>query len=71
MTAAAFAGRHPPRFRAVLHDQTAGQGTGLGLDIVWRIVTEEHGGTITVESVPGNTAFRVSLPLAGPKEQAS
>jgi len=42
-----------------------GSGTGLGLDIVWRIVTEEHGGTIEVESVPGNTVFRASLPLTG------
>jgi signal transduction histidine kinase len=42
-----------------------GQGTGLGLDIAWRIVTEEHGGTIEAESSPGNTVFRVSLPLAG------
>jgi PAS domain S-box-containing protein len=41
-----------------------GAGTGLGLDIAWRIVTEEHGGTIEVESVPGNTVFRVSLPVA-------
>ena len=41
-----------------------GSGTGLGLDIAWRIVTEEHGGTIAVESVPGNTVFRVSLPIA-------
>jgi signal transduction histidine kinase len=41
-----------------------GQGTGLGLDIVWRIVTEEHGGTIEAESTPGNTVFRVRLPLA-------
>ncbi len=41
-----------------------GSGTGLGLDIVWRIVTEEHGGTIEAESLPGNTVFRVSLPVA-------
>jgi PAS domain S-box-containing protein len=41
-----------------------GSGTGLGLDIVWRIVTDEHGGTIEAESVPGNTVFRVSLPIA-------
>jgi len=40
-----------------------GQGTGLGLDTVWRIVTEEHGGTIDVESRPGRTVFRVGLPL--------
>jgi PAS domain S-box-containing protein len=41
-----------------------GSGTGLGLDIVWRIVTEEHRGTIEVESTPGNTVFRVTLPLS-------
>jgi PAS domain S-box-containing protein len=41
-----------------------GSGTGLGLDIVWRIVTDEHGGTIEAESVPGNTVFRVALPIA-------
>lgn len=41
-----------------------GSGTGLGLDIAWRIVTEEHGGSIAVESEPGNTVFRVSLPIA-------
>jgi PAS domain S-box-containing protein len=40
-----------------------GVGTGLGLDMAWRIVTEEHGGTIDVESSPGRTVFRVTLPL--------
>jgi PAS domain S-box-containing protein len=40
-----------------------GSGMGLGLDTVWRIVTEEHHGTIEVDSVPGRTVFRVSLPL--------
>lgn len=40
-----------------------GQGTGLGLDIVWRIVTQEQGGAIDVESTPGRTVFRVSLPM--------
>ncbi|MGI8484727.1 MAG: two-component system sensor histidine kinase NtrB [Thermomicrobiales bacterium] len=40
-----------------------GQGTGLGLDTAWRIVTEEHGGMITVESKPGQTLFRITLPL--------
>lgn len=41
-----------------------GQGTGLGLDTAWRIVTEEHQGMIEVESWPGHTVFKVSLPLA-------
>lgn len=41
-----------------------GQGTGLGLDIVKRII-QKHKGTVTVESQPGRTEFRVALPLAG------
>lgn len=40
-----------------------GAGTGLGLDTVWRIVTEEHGGTVQVESEPGRTEFRVEIPI--------
>jgi PAS domain S-box-containing protein len=40
-----------------------GQGTGLGLDIAWRIVTQEHNGMIDVDSRPGETTFRVSLPF--------
>ncbi len=40
-----------------------GAGTGLGLDTAWRIVSEEHGGTIVAESEPGRTTFRVSIPI--------
>jgi two-component system, OmpR family, sensor kinase len=36
--------------------------TGLGLAIVHAVV-EAHGGVVTVESKPGNTVFRVELPL--------
>ena len=38
-----------------------GQGTGLGLDIVRRLV-QHNDGTIEVDSLPGRTEFRVALP---------
>ncbi|MFO0591162.1 MAG: protoglobin domain-containing protein [Polyangiaceae bacterium] len=41
---------------------TKPRGTGLGLSIVHRIVSD-HGGTITFESRPGHTVFRVMLPI--------
>ncbi|HYM05795.1 MAG TPA: ATP-binding protein [Terriglobales bacterium] len=40
-----------------------GEGTGLGLDTVMRIV-KKHRGTIQVSSKPGDTRFQVFLPLA-------
>lgn len=40
-----------------------GEGTGLGLDISWRIVVNKHHGTLQVDSVPGDTRFQVLLPL--------
>jgi signal transduction histidine kinase len=41
-----------------------GEGTGIGLDIVRRIV-QGHSGEIDVNSQPGRTTFRVQMPLAG------
>ncbi len=43
-----------------------GTGTGLGLEIVHRIVTQKFGGAISVESKPGLTRFIVRLPLTSP-----
>ena len=40
-----------------------GQGTGLGLDIVRRLVRNNEG-DLSVESAPGRTEFRVELPMA-------
>jgi signal transduction histidine kinase len=40
-----------------------GTGTGLGLIISNRIVADRHGGEIEFESRPGETRFRVRLPL--------
>jgi signal transduction histidine kinase len=43
-----------------------GQGTGLGLDISWRIVVNRHGGDLRLVSEPGDTRFQVRLPLHEP-----
>jgi signal transduction histidine kinase len=43
-----------------------GKGTGLGLDIAQRIITEHHGGTITIHSHPGETTLAVRLPHQPP-----
>jgi signal transduction histidine kinase len=40
-----------------------GKGTGLGLDIVRRLV-QRHNGQIELESRPGRTEFRVTLPMS-------
>ncbi len=56
----------PPEIKAKIFEpffttKPAGEGSGLGLDIVKKIV-DKHGGHIEVESEPGKTAFRVWLP---------
>jgi signal transduction histidine kinase len=51
-------------FDAFFTTKGPGAGTGLGLDISFRIVVHEHGGNLElVESQPGRTVFRVELPL--------
>ncbi len=57
----------PPEIRERIYDpffttKGVGEGTGLGLDIVRRIV-QWHRGEIDVDSRPGRTEFRVSLPF--------
>ena len=47
-----------------------GQGTGLGLDLAWRVIVEKHRGTIEVQSKPGDTRFIVCLPLQAPAPEA-
>ena len=55
---------HPDRiFEPFFTTKPVGQGTGLGLDIAYRIVTRRHGGTIRVDSKPGQTSFQVRLPF--------
>jgi signal transduction histidine kinase len=42
-----------------------GKGTGLGLDVVNRIVVGQHHGSVKLTSVPGQTVFIVCLPITG------
>ncbi|NUP35331.1 MAG: histidine kinase [Streptomycetaceae bacterium] len=66
----------PPDIRDRIFDpffttKPVGEGTGLGLDISWRIVVGKHHGDLRVESAPGDTRFQVRLPLTasdGPGE---
>jgi signal transduction histidine kinase len=58
----------PPEIKDRIFDpffttKPVGEGTGLGLDISWRIVVNKHHGSLRVDSVPGDTRFQVLLPL--------
>jgi signal transduction histidine kinase len=53
-------------FEPFFTTKPVGQGTGLGLDISYRIVVNGHGGDITLTSQPGDTQFRVRLPMTEP-----
>jgi signal transduction histidine kinase len=53
-------------FEPFFTTKPVGQGTGLGLDICFRIVVTRHHGDLQVHSVPGDTHFQVRLPLTGP-----
>jgi len=58
----------PPEIRERIFEpffttKPVGEGTGLGLDITWRIVVNKHHGELTLESSPGDTRFRVRLPV--------
>lgn len=53
----------PRIFEPFFTTKPVGSGTGLGLDISYRIVVHKHHGDIRVHSEPGDTVFRVLLPL--------
>ena len=61
----------PPEIQTKIFDpffttKPIGEGTGLGLDTVYRIV-RKHRGNVSVVSSPGNTCFRVRLPIQNPR----
>jgi signal transduction histidine kinase len=53
-------------FEPFFTTKEVGKGTGLGLDIAWRIVVGRHGGEIRLESEPGDTRFTILLPVRRP-----
>ena len=61
----------PPEVREKLFSpffttKPAGEGTGLGLSISHDIIVKQHGGSIEVDTQPGEfTEFRIVLPRAG------
>ena len=50
-------------FEPFFTTKPVGRGTGLGLDVSWRIVVQRHGGDLRLVSEPGDTRFQVRLPL--------
>ena len=56
-------------FEPFFTTKPVGEGTGLGLDIAWRIVVNKHHGDLGVESAPGDTRFQVRLPIQPQTQQ--
>jgi signal transduction histidine kinase len=66
----------PPEIKSRIFEpffttKPVGSGTGLGLDISWRIVVNKHHGDLSVESVPGDTRFRVRIPLTPATQEST
>ncbi|MEJ8639289.1 MULTISPECIES: ATP-binding protein [Streptomyces] len=61
----------PRIFEPFFTTKPVGEGTGLGLDISYRIVVNKHHGDIRVDSQPGDTRFRVCLPITPPSDDDS
>lgn len=50
-------------FEPFFSTKEVGKGTGLGLDISWRIMVKKHKGDLRVVSSPGDTRFQARIPL--------
>lgn len=57
-------------FEPFFTTKPVGEGTGLGLDISFRIVVNKHAGDIDVESEPGRTTFTLRIPFERPERAA-
>jgi signal transduction histidine kinase len=62
----------PPEIRSRVFEpffttKDIGKGTGLGLDIAWRIIVGRHGGELRIDSEPGDTRFIAVLPHRPPE----
>ncbi len=55
-------------FEPFFTTKPVGEGTGLGLDISWRIVVNKHHGDLRLISEPGDTRFQIRLPLVPPTD---
>jgi signal transduction histidine kinase len=58
----------PKKIQSKIYDpffttKPPGEGTGLGLNISYNIIVQKHKGTIDVQSNPGETCFKIKLPL--------
>jgi signal transduction histidine kinase len=63
----------PPEVRQRIFEpffttKPVGQGTGLGLDVSYRVIVQRHHGDIAVHSQPGDTHFQVFLPTSEPPQ---
>lgn len=66
----------PPEIQARIFEpffttKGVGEGSGLGLDIVRRIIVQRHHGDIRVTSKPGETQFTICLPIERPDQGGS
>ncbi|SDJ53575.1 Histidine kinase-, DNA gyrase B-, and HSP90-like ATPase [Frankineae bacterium MT45] len=57
-------------FEPFFTTKAVGEGTGLGLDISYRIIVNKHHGDLRVASEPGQTWFTATLPIHPPDEHA-